>query len=106
MGWAWDAGGGGSGTRAGMMRPPRQIVAMAARSTSHPYSSLPTAIWSKPSLVMKNGLRVIRTYRRSAETTGVTNSVTPSGIDPICGEKATEPIADRELVQEYRGLGA
>ena len=31
-----------------MMQPPRQIVAIAPRSMSQPYSSLPARMWSKP----------------------------------------------------------
>ena len=31
-----------------MMQPPRQIVAIAPRSMSQPYSALPAVIWSKP----------------------------------------------------------
>src|SRR5215475_4290914 len=34
--------------RARMMQPPRQIVAIAPRSLSQPYSALAAAIWSKP----------------------------------------------------------
>ena len=34
--------------RARMMHPPRQMVAIAPRSMSQPYSALPAPIWSKP----------------------------------------------------------
>ena len=40
---------------------------------------------------MKIGESVIRTYRRSAETTGVTVRVTPLGNGAGVGMKATEP---------------
>ena len=49
--------------------PPRPLPPTAAG----------TWIVLKPSMAVKNGESVIRTYRRSAETTGVTMSVTPLG---------------------------
>ena len=43
----------------------------------------------KPLRALKKGARVSRTYRRSADTTGVTVSVTPVGTKPTLGVKAT-----------------
>ena len=64
-----------------------------------------------PSRAVKSGLSVIRTYRRSAETTGVTVRVTPLGNDETDGMNATEPEADdrdqrRDVVDLLRCCGS
>ena len=56
-----------------------------------PPTAAGTLIVVKPAIVLKRGEIVNRTYRRSAETTGVTVRVTPLGKGAGVGTKATDP---------------
>jgi hypothetical protein len=50
-----------------------------------PVTAAGTEYVSKPSRLLKNGFTLMRTYRRSAVTAGVTVRVDPLGKDPTTG---------------------
>jgi hypothetical protein len=63
--------------------PPRPPI--TPFTPAPPVTAAGTENVSKPSRLLKNGLTLMRTYRRSAVTAGVTVSVVPLGKDPTTG---------------------